>query len=62
MMEALKEYNEMVFEPSLKWLKKHWKGYFVLTMISAIGLELWFKRSDITEYIKNKSTKNEEES
>lgn len=35
MMRALKEYNEMVMRPSWKWLRRHWKGYSVLTAISS---------------------------
>lgn len=62
MMRALKDYNEMVWRPSWKWMKKHWKGYSVLLVISMIVPYLWFYWSDITEYIKNKFTKNEEES
>lgn len=33
MFKALKEYNEMVFKPSCKWMKRHWKGYSVFTLV-----------------------------
>ena len=62
MMRALKDYNEMVWRPSWKWMKKYWKGYSVLLVISMIVPYLWFYWSDITEYINNKFTKNEGES
>ena len=62
MMKALKEYNEMVMRPSWKWLKKHWKGYSVLLVISMIVPYLWFYWSDITEYIKSEFKNHEEES
>ncbi len=62
MMRALKEYNEMVMRPSWKWLKKHWKGYSVLLVISMIAPYLWFYWGDITEYIKSKFKNHEEES
>lgn len=59
MMRALKECNEMVMRPSWKWLRRHWKGYSVLLVIVPY---LWFYWSDITEYVKSKFKKNEEES
>lgn len=66
MIRALNEYNEMVMGSSWKWLKKHWKGYSVLLVISMFGpfflLNLWFYWSDITEYVKRKFKKKEEES
>lgn len=62
MMRALKEYNEMVMRPSWKWLRRHWKGYSVLLVISMIVSYPWFYWSDITEYVKSKFKKNEEES
>lgn len=66
MMRALKEYNEMVMRPSLKWLKKHWKGYSVfvavISMIGGFGSDLWYCRSHITEYIRTKFKNHEEES
>ena len=66
MMRALKEYKEMVWNPSWKWVKKHWKGYsvfvLIISVIGGFGPYLWYYRSDVTEYIKNKFTKNEEES
>lgn len=62
MMRALKEYNEMIWRPSWKWLKKHWKGYSVFLVILMIVPYIWFYRSSITECIKRKFTKNGDES
>lgn len=33
MFKAIKEYNEMVMKPSMEWLKKHWVGYSVFTVV-----------------------------
>lgn len=41
MMNALKEYNEMVMKPSWKWLKKHWKGYSILLIITMLVEFIW---------------------
>lgn len=62
MMNALKEYNEMVCRPSWKWMKKHWKGYTVFLVISVVGPYIWLYWSEIVRYIKSKFKKNEEES
>ncbi len=62
MMNALKEYYEMVWRPSWKWIEKHWKGYTVLLVLSMIGPYIWFYWSEIVQYIKDKFMKSEEES
>lgn len=62
MIEALKEYNEMVWKPSCKWLGRHWKGYSVFVAVLTIVPYLWFYWSDITEYIRSKLAKDEGES
>lgn len=33
MFKALKEYNEMVMKPSIKWTKRHWKGYSIYCLV-----------------------------
>ena len=33
MFKAMKEYWNEVFKPSCRWLKKHWKGYLVFSII-----------------------------
>lgn len=66
MIRALKEYKEMALNPSLKWAKKHWKGYLVfmliISVIEVFGIYLVYYRKDIMENIKNKFKKNEKES
>ena len=42
MREALKEYNESVLKPSMKWISKHWKGYVLLCAVVYGGLLAWF--------------------
>ena len=62
MMNALKEYNEMVWKPSWKWLKKHWK-FYTMFCVFIMAIELcclyW---SSIKRFVKSKFKRNKEES
>lgn len=64
MMNALKEYNEMVWKPAWRWMKKHWKGlsvfYITVMLVEFIWLFGWY--DDIKEIIKSKYKKFKEES
>lgn len=64
MMNALKEYNEMVWKPSWRWMKKHWKGfsvfYITVMLVEFIWLFGWY--DDIKDFIKNKYKKFKGES
>lgn len=62
MKTALKDYKEMIWKPSWKWLKKHWKGYSVLLVICMVVPEIWWYWDDIKTYIKKKFKRNKEES
>lgn len=42
MMEALKEYNEIVWKPGWKWVRKHWKGYTVFCVLYLMAFYVWF--------------------
>ena len=33
MINAIKDYGNMVWKPSITWLQKHWKFYLVLNAI-----------------------------
>lgn len=48
-----REYWEL-YKLSLKWCKKHWKGYITL-VTTVFGLEcVWLYRDEIKEKIKSK--------
>lgn len=37
MREFIKDYNEMLVKPQIKFIKKHWVGYGVITLIGGIA-------------------------
>lgn len=62
MMNALREYNEMVMKPAWKWVEKHWKGYSVFLLICMTVPYIYLYWNDIRRFIKSKFKKNKEES
>lgn len=60
MINALKDYNEMVWKPSCKWIKKHWKGYVFFIVILEVLYFMWFYWSSICDYFKSKFDKKSE--
>lgn len=61
MKEFFTDYNEMVLKPSMAWLKKHWKGYLLMTAAIGAAEIAWFCRDDIKDALEEKFHKNEEE-
>ncbi len=54
MKDAWKEYKEMVWMPSWKWVTKHWKGYSVFLIICGAAPYVWLYWDRIKTYIKGK--------
>lgn len=54
MMKALKDYGEMVWKPSWKWVVKHWKGYSVLLVVLMVIPYIWLYWDDIKGYIRRR--------
>ena len=52
---AFNEYYEMVMKPALSWLRKHWRGYVILTLvvfgIMEAGFLTWWYSDKISEVI-----------
>lgn len=54
--EAMKDYNETCWKPSLGWIKRHWKGYTLFVVsVYAVGygigwmLNRWEEHKTIKE-------------
>ena len=59
MKEFFKDYKEMVVEPQQMWMKKHWKGYILVTLAVYAGTAAFMYRDQIKESIKNRKTEEE---
>lgn len=42
MITAIKEYNQEVLMPCMKWIKRHWKGYFIYAIVCMTAPILYF--------------------
>lgn len=59
MKEFFKDYKEMCIDPQQMWLKKHWKGYVLMTVAMYAGTVAFLCKDEIKEFIKNRKTEEE---
>ena len=61
MKKALCDYKEMVIKPQFKWIKIHWKGWILTSVISGLIPVFVYNMDDIANSVKEKFSKEEEE-
>ena len=45
MITAIKDYNSMIIEPQIAWIKKHWVTYLVFTGTVYAVTYLWYTKT-----------------
>lgn len=61
MIKAIKDYNDMIWKGSCKWLKKHWKGYALLVFVLTVIEFCWIYRDSIQDFIGRKVSNKEDD-
>ncbi len=61
MKKALYDYKEMIIKPQVKWIKIHWKGWVLTSVIAGLIPVFVFNMDGIVDSVKEKFSKEEEE-
>lgn len=62
MKKAFEDYKEMIIKkPQVKWIKIHWKGWILTSVIAGLIPVFVYNMDDIVDSIKIKFLKEEEE-
>lgn len=60
MWNFIEDYNKLVCEPQLEWIKKHWKVYLCMIGVSVGVTCMTFYKDDIKYWIRNKFRQEKE--
>lgn len=62
MIKALKEYNNEVMKPALRWTGRHWKGFLLYILLIYIAPALFVTWHNHKNFKETYESENEEES
>lgn len=54
MKAFFKDYKEMCIDPSNMWLKKHWKGYILMCLVTWGGTVAFCYKDQIKDFIEDR--------